>query len=118
LRITRRQCSSSKNELELILDAEGDFSWRSSDEELPVVVVVVVLIVVGCRAVAVLFLGSVGDTGEVGEWAVEERWRRERPRLRFRAGLSSMDGIDAAHRRARAMDDPQLFELGAFFSAV
>jgi len=64
---------------------------RSSEEELPVVVVVVVVVVVlmGWRDVD----GEVGEVGEEGETGVEERWRRERVRLRLRRDFISSDGI-------------------------
>jgi hypothetical protein len=66
---------------------------RSSEEELPVVVVVVV--VMGCRETGEVVLeeGETGDMGETGEMGVEERWRRERVRLRLRRDFISREGI-------------------------
>jgi hypothetical protein len=46
------------------------------------------------------WLASGGKRGEVGECRVEERWRRERPRLRLRLDLSSIDGIGSAHGKS------------------
>jgi hypothetical protein len=81
IRTTRFHCSSSKKELELILEA-GDLFWRSSEEEL---------------------LGPVGGgsgwrvVGEEesleGEVGVEETWRRERVLLRLRRDLIWREGI-------------------------
>lgn len=60
---------------------------RSSEEEPPVVVVVVVAVVV----VVMAWREADGEVGEEGETGVEERWRRERVRLR--RDFISRDGI-------------------------
>jgi hypothetical protein len=86
-------CSSSKKELELILEA-GDLlcRGRSSEEELlgPVVVVVVL------RGRRVSF--GFSDEGlSMGEDGVEDRWRRERARLlRLRRDFISREGMEAS----------------------
>jgi hypothetical protein len=80
---TRFHCSSSKRELELILDPGLLWPRRSSEEELlgPVVR--------GCR---VGF--SVGDEGwSVGVEGVEERWRRDCVLLRLRRDFISREGM-------------------------
>ena len=66
---------------------------RSSEEELPVVVVVVVVVAMGWRETGEVVELEEGETGETGEMGVEERWRRERVRLRLRRDFISREGI-------------------------
>jgi hypothetical protein len=84
-RTTRFHCSSSKRELELILDAGLLCPRRSSEEELlgPVVVVR------GWR------LGFSVEDGRssIGEAGVDERWRRDRVLLRLRWFFISREGM-------------------------
>ena len=66
---------------------------RSSEEELPVVVVVVVVVAMGWRETGEVVELEEGETEETGEMGVEERWRRERVRLRLRRDFISREGI-------------------------
>ena len=95
-RTTRFHCSSSKRELELILEAGLVCPRRSSEEELlgPVVVR-------GCK-VGFSVDGEELSAGEVG---VEERWSRDCVLLRLRRDFISRVGIWVCQDIVIAVDD-------------